>query len=74
MVEITKEYSKLKRIRYTFEESEIQQALIDYISTKIHGVKPLGEAQWIFNWWGDDEEYQLVVELILKLEEPLEST
>ena len=74
MVQATK--TRVKRIRYRFEEPEIEQALIYYLGHTIHTPNPPVRATWGFNWW-DDGDYidsdndGLVIALTMELEEPL---
>lgn len=64
---ISKEFTRLKRIRFELDECEIRDWLIERLLTK-HSVPSGGK--WSFNWWDEETQGALVIELTYKLEEP----
>ncbi len=51
-MEITVEYSSVSRVKYEFNEEEVERALIEYV--KVHyAERLLGGGVWSFEWWDE---------------------
>ena len=63
---ISKEFTKLKSIRFELDEREIRDWLIERLLTR-HSVPSGGK--WSFNWWDEETQGALVVKLTYTTEE-----
>ncbi len=53
-MEITMEFSSVSRVKYQFNEWEIEHALVEFVE-RYHAERLLEGGGWSFEWWPGEE-------------------
>ncbi len=54
-MEITMELSSVSRVKYEFNEWEIERALVEFVERE-HAERLLKGGDWSFEWWDEADE------------------